>query len=113
MSNRDYKNYTRDILEHIEDIEEFIENINYDEFIKNKEKITAVVGKIIFIGEAVDHLPDEVLEKYPDMAWNEVVAMRNRLVHGYFDIDYRIIWEVVNADIPRLKKTIEQLMDLP
>ena len=46
------------------------------------------------------------------MAWNEVVAMRNRLVHGYFDIDYRIIWEVVNADISKLKKTVEQLLDL-
>lgn len=58
---------------------------------------------LIIIGEAGNAFPEEFQEKYPQIPWNLIRAMRNRLIHVYFNFDDKILWDTVNTDIPFLE----------
>lgn len=62
----------------------------------------ATVRNLELLGEAALHIPPEVREKYPEIPWRQVVATRNRLIHGYLGIDNDILWSIVEQDIPSL-----------
>lgn len=63
----------------------------------------AVEMGLIRIGEAVNRIPDEVIERFPDQPWRQIVAMRNFAAHQYDDLDPRRVWRTVTRDIPRLR----------
>ncbi len=62
------------------------------------------------IGEAVNNLPGDLRAQHPDVPWQDIVDMRNRLVHGYFDVDLRLVWQVIQHEIDPLKATIEEML---
>lgn len=70
----------------------------------------AVIKNILVIGEATKNIPDEIREANPNIEWRKMVGMRDMMIHGYFSINYRIIWDVVQDKIPTLKKQVEQLL---
>ncbi len=61
-----------------------------------------VVHLIQVIGEAVSGLSDELTSHHPEVPWRQIVAIRNRVVHGYFEVDLDILWDVAVVDVPRL-----------
>lgn len=61
------------------------------------------------IGEAANRIPEEVREQYPELPWLQMVGARNRLIHGYDNVDFDILWAIINQDLPIL---IEQLQDI-
>lgn len=63
------------------------------------------------IGEAVARLTDELKARHPIQPWRDIVAMRNLLIHGYFDIDWHAVWLVVERDLPPLRKAVEAILD--
>jgi len=63
------------------------------------------------IGEAANRLSQETRDSAPNMSWHEIIAMRNRLVHGYFAVDLDILWTVVHDDLPGLITTLEMVID--
>ena len=63
------------------------------------------------IGEAANRLSQETRDSAPDMSWREIIAMRNRLVHGYFAVDLDILWTVVHDDLPGLITALEMVID--
>jgi uncharacterized protein with HEPN domain len=63
----------------------------------------------MIIGEAANHVPDEVEEANPEIPWHLMRAMRNRLLHAYFDVDARILWHIVQNDLPRLLEPLKKL----
>lgn len=63
----------------------------------------AVEMGLIRIGEAVDRIPDEVLDLFPEQPWRQVVAVRNFAAHQYDDLDPRRVWRTVTRDVPRLR----------
>ncbi len=63
------------------------------------------------IGEAANRLSQETRDSSPDMSWREIIAMRNRLVHGYFAVDRDILWTVVHDDLPGLITALEMVID--
>ncbi|MDZ7586271.1 MAG: HepT-like ribonuclease domain-containing protein, partial [Patescibacteria group bacterium] len=65
--------------------------------------------RIQIIGEAVKSLPQNIKFKYPKVAWKEIAGMRDKLVHDYFEIDFKLTWEVVQRDLPVLKKQIARM----
>jgi uncharacterized protein with HEPN domain len=71
----------------------------------------AVVRCLEIIGEAANRTSDEVQQKYPLIPWREVVGMRNRIVHAYFDVDLDIIWQVVKVDLPQLLPLIDRAIE--
>lgn len=55
-------------------------------------------------------LTDDLKAKYPDVEWQIAVAMRNRLIHGYFDVDPDIVWETATVDLPKLRSAVQQIL---
>lgn len=107
---RDYKLFVKDILDAINNIEDFVGNMNYGEFMEDDKTSTAVVKKIEIIGEAIKNIPGDVRVKYKAIPWKDIVGMRNKITHNYFKIDYEIVWNVVKEKLPALKIQIEQVL---
>ena len=63
------------------------------------------------IGEAAVAVSSEFREKYPQIPWSGIVGMRNRLIHGYYDINLDIVWKTVKEDIPPLKVELEKIIE--
>ncbi len=99
------------ILDAIEKIETYLLGLDSEMFKRNEEKIDAVVRNIEIIGEATNCLDRGLKAKYPQVEWRLATAIRNRLIHGYFDIDADIIWNVTQNDLPKLKTEIEKILE--
>ncbi len=66
----------------------------------------ALIRCIEIIGEAASRLSAEIREQYPEIPWGDIIGMRNRLIHAYYDINLDILWKTIQDDLPPL---IEQL----
>jgi uncharacterized protein with HEPN domain len=110
MKDREYRDYLKDILDSINDIEVFIENKSCDEFSKDRKTINAVVRSIEIIGEAAKNLPVSFKNKHLIIPWKHMAGMRDKLIHEYFGVDIEIVWETAKKDVPRLKDKIEKLI---
>lgn len=111
MSKRDWKLLASDIFESIQKIEKFIFGFSYEDFLSDEKTKDAVVRNLEIIGEASKSVPENIRLKYQEIPWEKIIGLRNRLIHGYFAIEYRIIWEIVTKDLPQLKIQIQKLLE--
>jgi uncharacterized protein with HEPN domain len=95
--------YFVDILEAVEEIEEFTRNLTFDEFTKNKMAIRAVTMDFAIIGEATKNIPLETKRVYPQIPWKQMAGIRDKIIHGYAYIKLDILWDAVSMDLPVLK----------
>ena len=109
MSERDWRLFINDILECIERIEKYVSGLSYDDFIKDDKTKDAVVRNLEIIGEAANRIPMDIRERYKDIPWAQIVGLRHRLIHGYFVIDYDIVWNIISKEIPDLKIKIKEI----
>lgn len=72
----------------------------------------AVLRQLMVVGEAVQHLPKDLLEHEQVVPWERVVGMRNRLVHGYFEINVELVWITVERDLPELQTAVRRLLKI-
>ncbi|MEK6817208.1 MAG: DUF86 domain-containing protein [Nanoarchaeota archaeon] len=98
------------ILDAINDIEESIEGLSEEQFVKNKDIRDSNVRRLEIIGEATKNLPEEFIKKYTDTPWKDIAGMRDKIIHHYFGIDLEEIWKVIKKDIPKLKKQITEIL---
>jgi uncharacterized protein with HEPN domain len=108
---RDDLLYLNDILESVGAIETYIENMDYDDFIKDRKTYSATIRELEIIGEAVGKLSDKLKEQYPDILWHPIKSLRNKLIHEYFGIDFKIVWDVVKNELPVLKSQIGSILN--
>lgn len=106
---RDYPLFIRDMLSAIDSVEDFVEGMSLDELIKDDKTSSAVIRKFEVIGEAAKHLPDKLKQRHPEIPWKNIVGMRDRLIHAYFGIDFKLVWEVVKVELPALKTKLKKL----
>ncbi len=109
-SPREYADYLRDILETAEKARQFVAGINYDEFTANDEKIFAVTRALEIIGEAARGIPEDIRGRYPQIPWRSVAGTRDKLIHGYFEVDPSRVWETVQNDLPPLILVVKQML---
>ena len=110
MSPRDWQERIRDILETIAEIQKFTLGMDFDTFCEDARSVRAVEMNFIIIGESANQIPTEVEEKHPEIPWNLMRAMRNRIVHVYFQIDEKLLWDTVQIDLPPLIPLLEKLL---
>ena len=108
--NREFLDYLEDILDAMEKAELLIEGVNYEQFEADFRINFAVIRALEIIGEASKRLPDSLREKYPQIPWKGMAGMRDRIIHGYDNVDYQIIWEVVKKDIPAIKPLVQIIL---
>ncbi|MBC7330833.1 MAG: DUF86 domain-containing protein [Synergistetes bacterium] len=104
------KPYLEHILQECEFLIEESKEIGFEDFIKNPVLMRAFVRSLEVIGEAVKNLPAEFREKYPEIPWKEIAGMRNKLIHEYFGVNYKIVWKTIEREIPSLKYRIGEIV---
>ena len=103
MSKRDVNLYLEDIQTAIRRIEEYTTPLAFEEFVKDTKTIDAVVRNLSVIGEAVRGIPEEIKSAHPSVPWEEIIGMRNKVIHEYFGVDEEILWKTIKSDMPVLK----------
>lgn len=106
---RDDRARLLDILEAIEKIEQRA-TTSKEQFLANELLQVWMIHHIQIIGEAAAHLPSSVRACSPSIPWEDVIAMRNVLVHQYFGIDLEEVWSTLVSEIPQLKTSMEGLL---
>jgi uncharacterized protein with HEPN domain len=71
----------------------------------------SLVRLLEIVGEAASRVPAEERSLYPEIPWPEIVGLRNRLIHGYDSVDFDILWQIVNDDLPPLIAALEKALD--
>jgi uncharacterized protein with HEPN domain len=110
VSPRDWRDRVRDILDAIAEIRQFTRGMDYETFKGDDKSIRAVEMNFIIIGEAANQIPEEIEEKYTMIPWSLMRAMRNRIVHVYFKVDEKLMWDTIQKDLPPLVPELEKLL---
>ncbi|MCD4793008.1 MAG: DUF86 domain-containing protein [Bacteroidales bacterium] len=97
------------IIESIDNIFEFTENLKFTDFENNKMLKFAVIKNLEIIGEASNLLTKELKEKHNKIQWHLIIGLRNVLVHGYYQISNSIIWNTITDDLLSFKTKIENI----
>lgn len=104
----------RERLLHIRDaahsIADFTAGLSEDIFRDVKLVQHGVTNCLYIITEAASRISDETKKQHPEIEWDVIRGMRNRLAHAYFDIDLGIVWESATSDVPRLLEAVERIL---
>ena len=99
-----------DMLLAAREAQDMARGATFSNFKQNRTLQLAIVKAVEIVGEAASRVGADTKQAHPDIPWAEIVGMRNRLVHGYFDINLVRVWETVEQDIPRLIAQLEGLV---
>jgi uncharacterized protein with HEPN domain len=102
--------YLSQIAERIRRIKRHLKGVSRSKFLKSQLHRSAVVRELEVIGEAARLVSDETKKKFPAVPWAQMVGMRNRLIHEYFDVDYGIVWDVASGEIAKLEGGIQKVL---
>ena len=100
-----------DMLEAIEAVIAYSENMSYEQYLPDRKTRDAIYRNIMVLGEAAARMPESFVKHNPHIAWNKMISTRNALVHGYDKIDDRIVWNIVQTVMPELKNQIKNLIE--
>lgn len=105
---RDEKNITK-MIELVEKISGYCVGKKYSDFVENDMLVEACVFNLSQLGEMSHKISDEVVNLHPEIAWNELYGLRNRIVHDYEGTNPKLVWEIIADDLPVLKKQLEDV----
>jgi uncharacterized protein with HEPN domain len=95
------------------DVRDFVDGMAREDFLSDRRTQQAVVMSLVVIGEAAARIIDadpDFVAGHPDIPWQAMRGMRNRMAHGYFETDFGIVWETVATEIPDLLVQVRDLL---
>ena len=106
--------YLRQMIEGSRDAVSFASGMDREAFVADLRTQRAVVMSLMIVGEAAarvlaDH--SDFVEAHPDIPWRSIRGMRNRIAHGYFDVDLGVVWQTVEIELPTLIDRLEALQN--
>lgn len=104
--------YLRHILAESDYLLQSSQNLSPEQFRGDETLKRAFVRSLEIIGEAAKKVPDEFRAEHSQVEWRAMAGMRDQLIHGYFGVDYDLVWDVVRTKIPALKREIEQILEV-
>ena len=109
MNSRD-RIIIQKMVGYIDDVEKYVDGIEARDFLDDKKTITACAFTVSQIGELVKEITDETIEKYPNIPWNSIKGMRNRIVHDYENVDLSVLWGTIMESLPDLKNELKDII---
>ena len=88
----------------------FVDGMTFEQFERSDLHQNAVFKTLEIVGEAASRVSEATREAYAGMPWREIIGLRNRIVHAYFDIDIEVVWKIVHEDLPPLIARLETLV---
>lgn len=106
--------YLAHMLEAISLARTYTEGMNKQDFLDDKRTQQAVILNLLTLGEAASHIArlyPAFCDKHPQLPWKQMRGMRNRMAHGYFDINLEIVWETISNNLPELETAIRTVFE--
>jgi len=110
MSKRSPQLLLEDIVESANKILLYTAGLSFEQFLADGKTVDAVVRNFEIIGEAANRLPEEIKEQYPGTDWHRIRGFRNRIVHDYMGIDYKIVWLIKENFLPSMISEISSIL---
>lgn len=108
---REIRDYLEDILNECNYLLNRVERLDYHLFENNDDLKKAFVRSLEIIGEAIKKIPDDVRNNHSEISWKDASGMRNKLIHEYFGVNYKIVWKTIVEEIPKLRKVTKNILD--
>ena len=102
--------YLADILEAADAIDGFLKGVEPEDLAGDDLRRSAVLQKLVVIGEAAARLPTEFKKAHPTVEWADIIGFRNIAVHEYFAVDWSIVWVTATSDVPSLRREIARIL---
>ena len=109
-AKREYLDYFKDILDALEKINNFTAGQDFEGFAQDEKTTFAVIRALEIIGEAARKIPKSIRSRYPDIPWQDMAGMRDKLIHDYFGVDLRVVWKTLQIDLPPLKAILHRII---
>ena len=111
MSMRNDRTYLAHMRDAIETIDEYLKGVTYEQFTSSKMIIDAVVRELEIIGEASNNLSPQFKQGNPKIQWRRMKDMRNFLIHEYFGVNTKVVWDTCKNDILLFKSFVTKALD--
>jgi uncharacterized protein with HEPN domain len=111
MPRRDLAITLRQMLQYTREAMEMGERVTRDRLGIDIVLTRSLLHTLEMIGEAARRVAEEDRKRYPAIPWQDIVDLRNRLIHGYDRVDYDTVWEIVTGDLPRLATDLERMAE--
>jgi uncharacterized protein with HEPN domain len=92
-------------------IQSFVEGVDREAFRDDELRQSAVVFQLLILGEAAKHVSEDLRTTHDHVPWSKMARMRDRLIHGYFDVDLEIVWTTATRDVASLIQQLEEIVD--
>ena len=99
---RHESSFLKDIITACRKIQAIVAATSEESFLKSEILPAAVLHHLTVIGEAISRLSLELRDRHAEVPWRQIIAVRHRIVHAYFDLDWQILWDSATSDIPEL-----------
>ena len=111
MSKRNNTELFTDMLESIEKVFRYTEGMSFQDFLGDDRTVDAVVRNFEIIGEAANRIDEATVERFPEVNWRRIIALRHRIAHDYFGINYTVLWEIREKNLRDLQRQIESIIN--
>jgi uncharacterized protein with HEPN domain len=102
--------YLTDIIEAADAIQRFLKDVDQNAFLQNELLQSAVLQKLMIIGEAASRLSKEFRDKHSEIEWEDIVGFRNIAIHAYFAVEWSIVWVAATQEAPELRRKIADIL---
>ncbi len=99
----------QEMAQSIAQILSYTKAVSFPEFVSNTMLCDAVQRQFEILGEATSHVPFSIQKKFKDIPWSMMYSLRNHIAHEYFDVDYEILWEIIQHDLPNDLENLKQM----